>query len=140
MVDDDLDAFLFGVLELPGGGFEETARAAGHDPDGFSAQAAARTAAVHGGVADAYDENFFADRSGVAEGDGFQPINADVNAVGIVAAGNVEFFAARRAGADEDGVEAFVQQRSHAFDGRVVADVDAHVEDLVDFLVENVGR
>ncbi len=72
--------------------------------------------------------------SSVAEGDGLQPVDADVNAIGIVTAGNVEFLAARRAAADEDRVEAFGQQRLHALDGRVVADLDAHVEDLVDLV------
>ncbi len=32
------------------------------------------------------------------------------------------------------------EKRLHAFDGGVVANVDAHVEDLVDLFVENVGR
>ena len=117
VIDDDLDAFFFGVLELPGRGFEESARAARHHLDVFSTQAATGPAAIHGGVADADDQHLFADRIGVAEGDGFQPIDADVDAIGVVTAGNVEFFAARRAGADEDRVEALVEQRFHAGDG-----------------------
>ena len=91
-------------------------------------------AAIHGRVADADDQNLFADRIDVAESDGLQPIDADVNAIGVVAAGDVQILAARRAAADEDRVEALRQQRLHAVDGRVVADVDAHVENLVDLV------
>ena len=55
----------------------------------------------------------------MAESDGFQPIDADVDAIGIVTAGDVEFLAARRAGADEDRVEALGQQRLHAVMGEL---------------------
>ena len=106
VIDDDLDAFFFGVFELPGRGFEETARAARHHFDVFAAQTAARPAAIHRRIADADDQDLLADRIDVAEGDRFQPVDADVDAVGVVAAGNLEFLAARRAGADEDRVEA----------------------------------
>jgi hypothetical protein len=56
------------------------------------------------------------------------------------AAGDVQVLALRRAAADEDGVVALAQQPAHAVDGRVVAQVDAHVEDVVDLLVEHGGR
>ena len=132
VVDDDLDAFFFGVLQLPGRRFEEAARPARHHFDVFAAQPARGAAAIHGRIADADDQNPFADRVDVAEGDGFQPVDADVDAVRIVAAGDIEILAARRAAADEDRVETLVQQRLHAVDRRVVADLDAHVEDVVD--------
>ena len=97
-----------------------------------------RPAAIHGRVSDADDKHVFADRCDVAEGDGLQPVDADVDAVRIVTARDVELLAARRAGADENRVEAFVEQRLHAVDGRVIANVDAHIEDLVDLVIEHV--
>src|SRR5262249_10231461 len=56
VVDDDLDLFFLGVLELPGRRLEVLARAAGHDLDVGRAQALRSAAAVHGGVADPDDE------------------------------------------------------------------------------------
>ena len=107
MVDEDLDVFLFGVLQFPGRSFEETARPARHHLDVLAAQPAGRPAAIHRRVADADDQHLFADRIGVSEGDGFQPIDADVNAIGIVAARQIQLFTARRAGADKDRIEIF---------------------------------
>ena len=106
VIDDDLDAFFLGVLQFPGRGLEVAARAARHHLDVFAAQPARRAAAIHGGVADADDQNLLADRIDVAEGDRLQPVDADVDAIGIVAAGDLEILAARRAAADEDRVEA----------------------------------
>ena len=68
---------------------------------------ARRPAAIHRRVADADDQDALADFVDVAEGDRFQPVDADVDAVGFVAAREIEFLAARRAGADEDRVVAF---------------------------------
>ena len=108
VVDDDVDAFFFGVVELPGRGFEVAAGAAGHHFNVLTAEAARGTAAVHGGVADADDEDLFADGIEVAEGDGAEPVDADVDSVGIVTAGKFEVFAAGRTAAYKDGVEALI--------------------------------
>ena len=121
VIDDDLDAFFLGILEFPGGRFEESARAARHHLDVFAAEPAGRPAAIHGGVADADDQDPLADRIDMAEGNRFEPIDADVDPIGIVAAGNFEIFAARRTAAHEDGVEPLVEQCLHAFDGRIVS-------------------
>ena len=59
--------------------------------------------------------------------------------VRIVPARQAQLLAARRAGADEDGVEALLQQPLHALDGRVVPNVHAHVQDVVDFLPQHFG-
>src|SRR5205807_6484062 len=67
-----------------------------------------RAAAVHSRVADPDDEDALPDRVDVIEGDGFQPVDADVNAVSIVPAGDLEVLAARGAAANEDGVEAAI--------------------------------
>src|SRR5258708_35970296 len=81
MVDDDLDAFLFGILQFPWGSLEESTRAAGHNLNGLATQTAGRAAAIHSRVADADDQNFFANRIGMAKGNRLQPIDADMNAI-----------------------------------------------------------
>ena len=59
----------------------------------------------------------------------------------VVAPGELQFFAARRAGADKDGIEtAVVQQLAHAVDAMIQLELDTHVEDVVDLLVEHGGR
>jgi hypothetical protein len=65
VIDQDLDAFFLGVLQLPRRSFEESARAARHHLDVFSAQPAAGPAAIHGRVADADDQHLFADGIGM---------------------------------------------------------------------------
>ena len=79
--------------------------------------------------------------SDVAEVDRLEPLDADEDLVGVVAAGNLELLALGRAAADEHGVVlAAVEQRLQALDRRVVADVDAHVDDVADLLVEHLRR
>ncbi len=59
----------------------------------------------------------------------------------FLAAGDIEVAAARRAGADEDRVPAFGQQRLHAVDTLAAAEVDAEAEDVAAFLVDDrVGQ
>ena len=140
MVLDDVDLLFLGILELPRRGLEVLARAARHDLHVLAAQALRRAAAVHGRVADTDNEDLFADPVDVAEVDVCQPFDADVDAVGLVTAGDVELLPLRRAAADEHRIEPFAEQRLHARDGRVVAHLDAHVEDHVHFLVEHHGR
>ena len=72
--------------------------------------------------------------SDVAESDRAQPVDADMNAIRIVAPRKIEILAARRAAADEHRIEALVQQRPQTLDGRVVTDLHAHVEDGVDLV------
>jgi hypothetical protein len=101
-----------------------------------------RAAAVHRRVADADDEDLAADRLDVAEGDGLQPVDPDVDvrvADLVPAPGEVELLASGGSAADEDGVEALVEHGLHAGDGGVVADVDPHVEDHLGLLVEHLG-
>ena len=56
---------------------------------------------------------------------------------GFLAAGDVEVAPARRAGADEDRVPAFGQQRLQAVDALAAAELDAEVEDVAAFLVDD---
>ena len=58
----------------------------------------------------------------------------------LVAPGNVEVLASRRAGADEHGVEVLLEQAAEARHRRVQPEVDAHVDDGRDLLVEHLGR
>ena len=75
----------------------------------------------------------------VAERHRRQPVDADVDVLGrFLAAGNVEVAAARRAGADEDRVPAFRQQRLQAVDALAAAEFDAEIEDVAAFLVDHV--
>ena len=55
----------------------------------------------------------------------------------FLAAGDVEVAAARRAGADEDRVPVFGQQRLQAVDALAAAELDAEVEDVVALLVDD---
>ncbi len=139
MIDDDLDFFRLGVFEFPLGSLEELTRLARHDFHVFRAEPQGTAAAIHRRIADTDDQNLLADLVDVAERDGFEPGNADMNAVGIVAAGQLEFLALGRARAYEHGVELFgLQQLPHALDGRIQAQVRAHVDDVADFLVEHL--
>ena len=136
---EDVDAFFLGVLELPRRRLEVLARLARDDLDVGRAEPLGRAAAVHGGVADADDQHALADRVDVAEVNRLEPLDADEDLVGVVAAGNLELLALGRAAADEHRVElAGVEQRLQAVDRRVVADVHAHVDDVADLLVEHL--
>ena len=67
-----------------------------------------------------------------------QPVDADMDVGrGFLAAGDVEVAAARRAGADEDRVVAFGQQRLQAVDPLAQAHLEAEVGDVADLLVDD---
>ena len=85
-VDDDLDALLLGILELPLGRLEEAARLARHDLHVLRAEAQAGAAAVHRRVADADDQHPLADLLDVAEGHRLEPGDADVDVGGALLA------------------------------------------------------
>src|SRR6185436_20501142 len=92
-------------------------------------------------AADADDEDALADRVDVDEVDRLEPLDADEDLIAVVAAGDVELFAFRRAGADKHRVVLVtVDERPEALDRRVVADLDPHVDDVGDFLVEDLDR
>ena len=107
-----------------------------------AAEAARGAAAIHGGVAAAEHDHALADLVGVAERDVGEPVDADMDVGGgFLAAGNVEVAAARRAGADEDRVEALAEQLLHAVDVLAAAELDAEVEDVAALLVDHaVGQ
>ena len=75
----------------------------------------------------------------VTEVNRLEPLDADEHLVGVVAARNLELLALGRAAADEDRVELLgVEQRLQAVDRRVVAHLDAHVDDVADLFVEDL--
>ena len=76
---------LFGVLELPVGGLEEFARLARHDFDVVCAEAQRSAAAVHRGIAHAYNKYVFANSLHMAKRHRFQPFNANVDILGVIA-------------------------------------------------------
>ena len=90
---EDLDAFLFGVLELPRRRLEVLAGLARDHLDVGRAEPLRRAAAVHRGVADADDQHALADRVDVTEVDRLEPLDADEDLIGLVAAGNLELLA-----------------------------------------------
>ncbi len=57
--------------------------------------------------------------------------------LGFLAAGDVEVASARRAGADEDCIPIVRQQRLEAVDALAAAELDAEIEDVVAFFVDD---
>ena len=107
----------------------------------FAAEALRRAAAVHRGVAAAQDDHALADLFDVPERDAREPVDADVDVGGrFLAARNVEIAPARRAGADENRVIVFGEQRFQAVDALARAEIDADIEDIADFLVDDRFR
>src|SRR5205823_269953 len=137
----DRNALVLGILDLPRRGLHHAPRRAHRNFDVHAAEPETRAATVHGGVAAANDDDALADRVHVLEGDGGEPVDADLD-VGrrFLAAGNVEVLALGGAGADEDGIEAFLEQLLEALDLVTEARFDAEVEDALDLLVEHANR
>ena len=63
-----------------------------------------------------------------------------MNVLAVLSTGDLEVLALRCPRADEYRIVAFVQQLAHAVDWRAESQVDAHVDDVTDLLVEHVGR
>src|SRR4029453_18421905 len=94
-----------GVFLFPGARLHFLEAGAHDDLDVFAAKPARGTAAIHPGVAAAEHDDTAADFFDRAEKTRTQPFDADMDVGGrLLAAGDVEFTAARRAGADEDRV------------------------------------
>src|SRR5262245_59334961 len=74
----------------------------------------------------------------MAERDRRQPVDADMDVGGgFLAARDLEVAAAWRAGADEDRVPAFSEQRLQTVDALAAVELDAQIEDVVAFLVDD---
>src|SRR5690606_18243626 len=133
------DAPPLGIPELPVGRLEELAGLARHHLHVLRAEAERAAAAIHRRVADADDEHALADAVDVPERDRLEPLDADVDTAGLVAAGNAQILTLRRAAADEDRVVALREERAHALHRRRKPEVRPHVDDVADFLVQH-GR
>src|SRR5579862_979326 len=137
----DLDPLLLGILELPGGGLEKAARLARHHLDALGAEPQRAAAAVHGGISDADDEYALADRIDVAESDRLEPGDANVDAVGLVPTGQLELLAFGCPRAYEHCVvAAALEQLAHASNRVAEPQLDTHVDDHADLLVEHSLR
>ena len=135
---EDRDVLVHGVLLFPGRRLHLLEAGAHDHLHVLAAEAARGAAAVHRGVAAAEHDDALADLVDVAERDRREPVDADMDVGGgFLAAGNVEVAAARRAGADEDRVVAFGEQRLQAVDALAAAELDAEVEDVVALLVDH---
>src|SRR6185437_13291406 len=137
----DRDALVHGVFLFPRRRLHFLETGAHHDLYFFAAEPARGAAAVHGGVAAAEHDHALADFGDVAERHRGQPVDADVDVLRrFLAAGNIEVAPARRAGADEDRVPAFRQQRLHAVDTLAAAEFDTKAEDVAGLLVDHAVR
>ena len=106
VVDDDLDLLLLGVLQLPGRGLEEAARAARHDLDVL----APRRREVRQQSMAVLPTPMISTRSPILSmcpkaTDSSQSMPMWIRSASV-AAGEAQVLALRRAGADEHGVEA----------------------------------
>src|SRR5690348_6233522 len=107
----------------------------------MAAETARGTAAVHRGIADTDDQNTFADALDVTEVRRRQPFDADVNvACRFRPTWDLEVLPLRRATAHEHGIPWIVEQRTHARDRRVIADVHTHPKNRSDLVVEHFRR
>src|SRR5204862_4633741 len=101
-----------------------------------AAEAARGAAAIHRRVAAAEHDDAAADLVDMAERDGGQPVDSDMDVGGgFLAARRLEFAPARRARADKDCVPPFGEQRIHAADEMAVAGLDPQFDDPIDLLV-----
>ncbi len=138
VVVDDRDALVHGVLFFPRRCLHLLEPRAHDDLDVVAAEAPRAAAAVHGGIAAAQDDDALADLVDVAEGNARQPVDADMDVLGcFLAARYVEIAPARRAAAHHDRVVALGQQCGEAVDARSATELDAHVEDIADLLVDH---
>src|SRR5205085_8723955 len=138
---EDWDALMHRILFLPGRGLHFLEAAAHDDRDFLAAEAPRGAAAIHRRVAAAEHDDAAADLVDMAERDGGQPVDADMDVgCGLLAARNIEFAAAWRARADKDGVPVFGEQGLHATDELAVAGLHPQLDNPVDFLIRDYFR
>src|ERR1700730_12877588 len=135
---EDRDAFVHRVLLLPWRGLHLFETGAHHDGDLFAPESARGTAAIHGGVAAAEHDDALADLADMAARDTGQPVDTDVDVLGgLLAARDVEVAPPRSAGADEDGVEILGEKLPETVDAPAAPELDAEIEDVAAFLVDD---
>jgi len=135
---EDRNVLVNGVLFLPGARLHFLKTGTHDHLDVLAAEAARGAAAVHRGVAAAKHDHALADFFDMAERNAREPVDADVNILcRFLAAGNFQLAPARRAGADEDGVEILSQQLLEAVDAMAALELDAETQDVIGFLVDH---
>ena len=138
---EDRDILALGIFLLPGRRLH-LVKAGPHDHlHALATQPAGGAAAIHGGVATAQHDDALADRGNVAERDGGEPFDADMEVRrGFLAARNIQVAATRRTGADEHGVPVLIQYLFQGVDA-FVDEVDvADAGDVIDLLVDHLNR
>ena len=136
---EDFDALVSGVLLFPGRSLHLGEARAHDNLDLGAAEAAGGAAAVHRRVAAAEHHDALADRMGVAEEDAREPLDADADVSGrLAAARDVEVPPMRRAAADEDRVVALLEKRLHAGDAARIDEGPAGRERIADLLVDHL--
>ena len=134
----DRDPLVHRVFLLPRRRLHLVEAGANDDLDAFAAQPARAPAAIHRGVAAAQHDDALADPRDVPERDAREPVEPDMDVRRrFAAAGDVEIAAARRAAADEHRVPALGEQCLEAVDALAGAKLDAEVEHIADFLVDD---
>src|SRR5579864_2789419 len=134
----DRDVLMHRVFFFPGRGLHLLETRTDDDLDVLAAQTPRGAAAVHRGVAAAENNDALADAGGMAERDGRQPVDADMDVFGrFLAAGNVEIAAARRAAADEDRVVILLEQRLQAIDALAEFRLRLKRQDVAALLVQH---
>ena len=135
---EDRDVLVHRVFLLPGRRLHLLEAGADDDLHLVAAETARGAAAIHRGVAATEHDDALADLADVLERDVGEPVDADMDVGGgFLAAGQVEIAAARGAGADEDRVIAFGEQRLQAVDALAEAHLRAEGGDVADFLVDD---
>jgi hypothetical protein len=133
---------MHGVFLLPGRSLH-LLEAGTHDHlDVLAAEPARGAAAIHRGVAAAEHDHALADLVDVAERDAGEPVDADMDvACGLLAAGDIEFAAARRARADEDRIVIVCEKLLQALDAVTALELDAETQDVIGLFVDHgVGQ
>src|SRR5262249_816849 len=102
VIHDDLDALLLRIVQLPGRGFEEAARLKRHHLDILGPESQRAATAVHRRVTDTNNEDALTNRIDVAKSDRLEPGDADVDAVGLVPARQLQLLTLGSPRADKD--------------------------------------
>ena len=77
----------------------------------------------------------------MVKGNRLQPADTDVDVLtAFLASWQAEFFAFGCAGTDKDGVVTLLQQGLHAFHRMIQKQINAHVGDVGNFLIEHFLR
>ncbi len=135
---EDRNVLVEGVFLFPGARLHFLEAGADDDLNVLAAEPARGTAAIHRGVAAAEHDDALADLLDMAERNRGQPFDADMDIGGcFLAAGDVQFAAARRAGADEDRVILLVEQLLQAVDAMAALELDAEAQDVAGLFVDH---